>query len=93
MRASSVWKCRALPKDYLKIQYAGADVLYVPVTQLDLLSRYTAPGDESKVKLAKLGGAEWKRTRAKVKKATEDMAQELVELYARRRQASWLRLP
>ena len=47
-------------------------VLYVPVTQLDLLSRYTAPGDEEKVKLAKLGGTEWQRTRAKVKKATEE---------------------
>lgn len=80
-------------KDYLKIQYAGADVLYVPVTQLDLLSRYTAPGDEEKVKLAKLGGAEWKRTRAKVKKATEDMAQELIELYARRRQATGFAFP
>ena len=55
-------------KDYLKIQYSGSDVLYVPVTQLDLLSRYTAPGDEEKVKLAKLGGTEWQRTRAKVKK-------------------------
>lgn len=74
-------------KDYLKIQYSGSDVLYVPVTQLDLLSRYTAPGDEEKVKLAKLGGTEWQRTRAKVKKATEEMAQELIELYARRRQA------
>jgi len=35
-------------KDYLKIQYSGSDVLYVPVTQLDLLSRYTAPGDEER---------------------------------------------
>ena len=60
-------------KDYLKVQYSGSDVLYVPVTQLDLLSRYTAPGDEEKVKLAKLGGTEWQRTRAKVKKATEGM--------------------
>ena len=60
-------------KDYLKVQYSGSDVLYVPVTQLDLLSRYTAPGDEAKVKLAKLGGTEWQRTRAKVKKATEGM--------------------
>ena len=80
-------------KDYLKIQYSGADVLYVPVTQLDLLSRYTAPGDEEKVKLAKLGGAEWQRTRAKVKKATEEMAQELIELYARRRQAKGFAFP
>ena len=80
-------------KDYLKIQYSGSDVLYVPVTQLDLLSRYTAPGDEEKVKLAKLGGAEWQRTRAKVKKATEEMAQELIELYARRREAKGYPFP
>ena len=80
-------------KDYLKIQYSGSDVLYVPVTQLDLLSRYTAPGDEEKVKLAKLGGTEWQRTRAKVKKATEEMAQELIELYARRRQATGYAFP
>ena len=61
-------------KDYLKVQYSGSDVLYVPVTQLDLLSRYTAPGDEEKVKLAKLGGAEWQRTRAKVKNHRGDGA-------------------
>ncbi len=84
---------QGVTKDYLKIQYSGSDVLYVPVTQLDLLSRYTAPGDEEKVKLAKLGGAEWQRTRAKVKKATEDMAQELIELYARRRQATGYAFP
>ena len=80
-------------KDYLKIQYAGADVLYVPVTQLDLLSRYTPPGDEDKVKLAKLGGGEWQRTRARVKKATEEMAQELIALYARRKQAKGYPFP
>ena len=80
-------------KDYLKIQYSGSDVLYVPVTQLDLLSRYTPPGDEDKVRLAKLGGAEWQRTRARVKKATEEMAQELIELYARRKQARGFAFP
>ncbi|MGN0707273.1 MAG: transcription-repair coupling factor [Faecalibacterium sp.] len=80
-------------KDYLKVQYAGSDVLYVPVTQLDLLSRYTAPGEEEKVRLAKLGGAEWQRTRARVKKATEEMAQELIQLYARRREAQGYAFP
>ena len=80
-------------KDYLKIQYSGADVLYVPVTQLDLLSRYTAPGDEEKVKLAKLGGDAWQKTRNRVKKATEDMAKELIELYARRQQAEGYPFP
>jgi transcription-repair coupling factor (superfamily II helicase) len=65
----------------------------VPVTQLDLLSRYTAPGGEETIKLAKLGGAEWQRTRARVKKATEDMAQELIELYARRKAAKGYAFP
>ena len=91
--ASSGWKVQGATKDYLKIQYSGSDVLYVPVTQLDLLSRYTPPGDEDKVKLAKLGGAEWQRTRARVKKATEEMAQELIELYARRKQAKGFAFP
>ena len=71
-------------KDYLKIQYSGSDVLYVPVTQLDLLSRYTAPGDEEKVKLAKLGGTEWAKTTYRAKAAARDLAKGLIDLYARR---------
>ncbi len=74
-------------KDYLKISYDKSDTLYVPVTQLDLLSRYTAPGDGEKVKLAKLGGVEWTKTKARVRSATREMAKDLIELYARRRQA------
>ncbi|MFV0412363.1 MAG: transcription-repair coupling factor [Oscillospiraceae bacterium] len=74
-------------KDYLKINYDKADTLYVPITQLDLLSRYTAPGDGERVKLAKLGGGEWVKTKARVRTATREMAKELIELYARRREA------
>ncbi|MCI6640733.1 MAG: transcription-repair coupling factor [Pygmaiobacter massiliensis] len=80
-------------KDYIKIQYAGADVLYVAVTQLDVISRYTAPGDEEKVKLAKLGGTEWQKTKTRVKKATEEMAKELIELYAKRQKAPGFAFP
>lgn len=74
-------------KDYIKVGYDKGDTLYLPVTQLDLLSRYTAPGDGEKVKLAKLGGAEWSKTKARVKKATQEMAKELIELYAKRQMA------
>ncbi|MDD4851028.1 MAG: transcription-repair coupling factor, partial [Gemmiger sp.] len=74
-------------KDYLRIEYDKKDVLYVPVTQLDLLSRYTAPGDADNVRLSRLGGGEWVKTRRRVKAATEQMAQELIALYARRKQA------
>lgn len=78
---------QGVTKDYLRIEYDKKDVLYVPVTQLDLLSRYTAPNDSDNVKLSRLGGSDWAKTRKKVKAATEQMAKELIELYARRKQA------
>ena len=84
---------QGVTKDYLRIEYDKKDVLYVPVTQLDLLSRYTAPGDSDNVKLSRLGGAEWTKTRRKVKAATEAMAKELIELYARRKQAPGYAFP
>lgn len=74
-------------KDYITIKYAGADVLYVPVTQLDTVSKYIAPGDNDSVKLNKLGTQEWTRTRARIKKACKDMADELIALYAKRQLA------
>ena len=80
-------------KDYLKIRYEKGDTLYVPVTQLDLLSRYTAPGDSDRVKLSKLGGESWNKTKSRVRKATQEMAKELIELYARRQQARGFAFP
>lgn len=71
-------------KDYITIHYAGTDVLYVPVTQLDLVSKYIGPRDDSGVKLNKLSSAEWQKTRSRVKKAVKDMADELTALYAKR---------
>lgn len=84
---------QGVTKDYLRIEYEKKDVLYVPVTQLDLLSRYTAPGDSDTVKLSRLGGIEWSKTRRRVRLATEQMAQELIELYARRRKAAGYAFP
>ena len=75
-------------KDYITIKYAGTDVLYVPVTQLDLVSRYVSgASDDKQVKLHRLGSAEWQRTRSRVKKAVKDMAEELTKLYAERQLA------
>lgn len=73
-------------KDYIKIKYVGADVLYVPVTQLDLVSKYIGPHDENGkgVKINKLGSNDWKKTKAKVRGAVKDMAKELLALYAKR---------
>ena len=74
-------------KDYISIKYAGTDVLYVPVTQLDLVSRYIGPRDDEGVKLNKLNSLEWNRTRSRVKSAVKDMAEELTRLYAERQKA------
>lgn len=74
-------------KDYITIKYAGSDVLYVPVTQLDLVSRYIGPKDDAGVKLNKLNSMEWHRTRSRVKSAVKDMAEELTKLYAQRQMA------
>ncbi len=74
-------------KDYITIKYAGSDVLYVPVTQLDLVSRYIGTRDDSSVKLNKLNSTEWHKTRSRVKSAVKDMADELIKLYAQRQMA------
>ncbi len=71
-------------KDYITIQYAGKDVLYVPVTQLDMVSKYIGGRDDTGVKLNKLSSNEWQKTRNNVKRAVKDMAAELIALYAKR---------
>jgi transcription-repair coupling factor (superfamily II helicase) len=68
-------------RDYLVIRYQGEDRLYVPTDQASLLQRYG--GQEGGTpKLSKLGGADWNKVRSKVKRAVQDLAQELLELYA-----------
>ena len=71
-------------KDYIKIAYAGTDSLYVPATSLDVVSKYIGGGEGAPVRLNKMGGAEWGRTKEKAKSAARQMARELIDLYARR---------
>lgn len=73
-------------KDYMKIDYAGGDCLYVPATQLDLVSKYIGSGgtDAPKKKLNKLGGTEWSKTKYRAKAAAKDLAKGLIALYAKR---------
>ena len=73
-------------KDYIKIAYAGADVLYVPATQLDLVSKYIGGGEDAqeKKKLSKLGGTDWEKAKTRAKKAVKDLAKGLIQLYAER---------
>ena len=72
-------------KDYIKIDYAGGDCLYVPATQLDLVSKYIGGGeDQERTRLNKLGGTEWAKQKTKAKKAAKDLAKGLIALYAQR---------
>ena len=74
-------------KDYIKIKYAKGDILYVPVTQLDLVAKYIGPREETNVKLSKLGGLEWQKAKNRVRKAVKDIAEGLIKLYAERMKA------
>ena len=80
-------------KDYIKVRYAKNDTLYVPVTQLDLVSKYIGPREDSAVKLNRLGGADWQRQKAKVRSAVKDIAKELIQLYAQRMQQKGFAFP
>ncbi|MBP8640904.1 MAG: transcription-repair coupling factor [Oscillospiraceae bacterium] len=73
-----------IDKDYVKICYAGTDCLYVPATQLDLVSKYIGGSEDRPVKLTKMGGAEWTKTKARAKAATKELAKGLIQLYAER---------
>lgn len=70
-------------KDYLHIRYQGSDKLYVPVEQIDQVQKYV--GSEGKEpKIYKLGGSEWKRVKKKVESSVQDIADDLIKLYAER---------
>ena len=78
---------QGIVKDYLKLRYAKNDTLYVPVTQLDLVSKYIGPREDAQVRLHRLGGSDWQKTKARVRSAVKDMAKELIKLYAQRMNA------
>ncbi len=80
-------------KDYIRIKYAGSDVLHVPVTQLDLVSRYIGTGDASTVKLNKLNSDAWIKSKTKAKAAAKEMAAELIELYGKRMKSQGFAFP
>ncbi|GGE84690.1 transcription-repair coupling factor [Priestia taiwanensis] len=70
-------------KDYLHVKYQGNDKLYVPVEQIDQVQKYIgAEGKEPKI--YKLGGTEWKKVRTKVERSVQDIADDLIKLYAER---------
>ena len=68
-------------KDYIKLEYKDGN-LYVLATQLDVLQKYTGGGENSKPKLNRLNGQEWEKTRARVKSSVQNIAKDLIALYA-----------
>ncbi|TMC35099.1 MAG: transcription-repair coupling factor [Chloroflexi bacterium] len=70
-------------REYLLIQYAGTDKLYIPTDQLDRVTRYISMG-EAVPALSKLGTTEWTRVKSKVKESVQDIARELLRLYSER---------
>src|SRR5262245_38196978 len=70
-----------IERDYLLIEYRGGDKLYVPTDQVGAVRRYTG-GDTPT--LNRMGGADWDKTRARVRRAIRDIAEELVALYRAR---------
>ena len=71
-------------RDFIKIAFAGTDFLYVPATSLDLISKYIGGGEPEHVRLNKLGGADWSRSKARAKAAAKELAEGLIKLYAER---------
>ena len=72
-------------KDYVKIAYQGSDTLFVPATQLDMVSKYIGGGEDGNVKLNKIGTDTWQKTKTKARTAAKEMAAELIKLYAARK--------
>ncbi len=74
-----------IARDYLKIAYRSNDFLYVPVTQLNLLYKYSHAGAETAApRVSRLGGGEWQKTKQSVKHSVRELAIKLIDLYAER---------
>jgi len=73
-------------RDYISLKYAGRDKLFLPVDQLEHVSKYIGAGSaDGSVKLSKMGGTDWHKAKAKAKSSARNMAKELIALYAKRR--------
>lgn len=75
-----------LHKDYMVVRYSGNDKLFVPTDQIDQVQKYVA-SEGKEPKLYRLGGSEWKKVKSRVKSSVEDIADDLIKLYAEREAA------
>lgn len=77
-------RMQGVVKDYVKISYSGEDVLYVPVTQLDMVAKYIGSKEGAKIKLNKIGSREWANTKKRAKLKAKDIAKDLIKIYSKR---------
>lgn len=71
-------------KDFIRVKYRDSGVLYVPMTSLDMISRYIGTSEDKTVKLNRLGSSEWQKAKSKTNAAVKDIAKQLTLLYAKR---------
>ncbi|MDD2511015.1 MAG: transcription-repair coupling factor, partial [Syntrophomonas sp.] len=82
-RGMSQVENNGITREYILLEYAGTDRLYLPLEKLELLYKYTSSGDKEP-RLNKLGGHAWERTRKKVAESIQELAEDLLQLYAHR---------
>ena len=83
-----------ITKDYITIRYAGTDKLFVPCDRLEMIGKYIGQRDkDGKVKLSKMGGGDWARTKSRAKSAAKDIAKSLIALYAERQRTEGFAFP
>ena len=81
-------------RDYITIRYAGTDKLFVPCDRLELIGKYIGKKDDAgEVKLSKMGGGDWTRTKTRAKNAAKDIAKNLISLYAERQRTPGFAFP
>ena len=81
-------------KDYITIRYAGTDKLFVPCDQLEMIGKYIGERDKNgEVKLSRMGGTEWQKTKTRAKSAAKDIARELIAIYAERQRRPGFAFP
>jgi transcription-repair coupling factor (superfamily II helicase) len=80
-------------RDYIKIEYADEETVFVPVEQLNLVQRYIGNDGLQSPRLDKLGSKSWENRKGRVKKSVEDIAQKLIELYSKRKKAQGFAFP
>ncbi len=91
---TKITSSEGITKEYITIQYAGTDKLFIPAERLEQISKYIgAHSDDGLLKLSKMGGAEWHKQTSRAKASVKKMAKELIDLYARRMRRSGFAYP